>query len=238
MQYRKVGSAESLWVTHNVLQTGSTNVAMQWAQIDVTGGTVATTPVQQGFHRPDTTLHRWMGSIAADNQGNVALGYSTSNGTAPNYPSIKYVGRLVGDPVNTLPQTETQLVAGAGSQTNTCGGGACARWGDYSAMSVDPVDDCTFWYTNQYYSSQANGTAGNWQTRIGSFKFPNCTPLAVTLADFHAAEAGDAILVSWETVSEATNQGFNLYRNTTSEPVGELLAYVPSQAPGLSLIHI
>ena len=99
-------------------------------------------------------------------------------------------------------------------------------------MSVDPMDDCTFWYTNQYYSSQANGTAGNWQTRIGLFKFPNCTPLAVTLADFHAAQAGDAILVSWETVSELTNQGFNLYRNTTPDPVGELLAYVPSQAPG------
>jgi hypothetical protein len=52
---------------------------------------------------------------------------------------------------------------------------ALRRWGDYTAMSVDPIDDCTFWYTNQYYSSQANGNIGNWQTRIGAFKFPGCT---------------------------------------------------------------
>src|SRR4029453_8719418 len=74
------------------------------------------------------------------------------------------------DPLNTLGQGETTLWAGTGAQTNTCGGEPCGRWGDYSAMSVDPVDDCTFWYTNEYYA--ANG--GNWQTRIGSFKYPSC----------------------------------------------------------------
>ena len=167
VQYRKVGSAESLWVVHTV-PSGST-VSSQWAQIDVTGGVVATTPTQQQIFSPDATLNRWMGSIAADKYGNVALGYSTSNGSSPNYPSIAYAGRLATDPLNTLPQTEVQLVAGAGSQTGA------SRWGDYTAMSVDPVDDCTFWYTNEYYSSQANGTSGNWQTRIGSFRFPTCT---------------------------------------------------------------
>jgi hypothetical protein len=147
----------------------------QWAQLNVTGGVIATTPVQQQIYAPDATLYRWMGSLAVDNQGNMALGYSTSNGTAPNFPSIAYSGRLAGDPLNTLPQTEVFLVAGAGSQDNICGGAPCERWGDYTAMSVDPVDDCTFWYTNEYYSSQANGNIGNWQTRIGSFKFPSCT---------------------------------------------------------------
>ena len=132
---------------------------MQWAQINVTGGTIATTPVQQQIYTPDTTLYRWMGSLAVDSQGNMALGYSTSNGTAPNFPSIAYSGRLATDPLNTLPQTEVQMIAGAGSQNNNCGGAPCHRWGDYTAMSVDPADDCTFWYTNQYYSSQANGTA-------------------------------------------------------------------------------
>jgi hypothetical protein len=178
VQYRKVGSSESLWVVHTVQNIGST-VRPQWAEIDVTGATVDTTPVQQQIYAPDTTLHRWMGSLAVDNQGNMALGYSTSNGVAPNFPSIAYSGRLASDPLNTLPQSEVQLVAGAGSQTNTCGGDPCDRWGDYSAMSVDPVDDCTFWYTNQYYSSQENGTSGNWQTRIGSFMFPSCTPPVV-----------------------------------------------------------
>ena len=182
VQYRKVGSAESLWVVHTVQTPAGSTVSPQWAQIDVTGGTVATTPVQQQIFSPDTTLNRWMGSIAADKAGNVALGYSTSNGSSPNYPSIAYAGRLATDPLNTLSQAEVQLIAGAGSQTNNCGPSACHRWGDYTAMSVDPVDDCTFWYTNEYYSSQPNGTSGNWQTRIGSFKFPTCVSLPTVTA--------------------------------------------------------
>ena len=184
--YRRIGATESLWVTQNV-DPGPVRVstcpppaatAMRWAQINVTGGTIATTPVQQQIYVPDATLWRWMGSLAVDSQGNMALGYSTSNGTAPNYPSIAYSGRLATDPLNTLPQTEVQMVAGSGSQNNFCGGATnpCDRWGDYSAMSLDPSDGCTFWYTNEYYSSQANGDAGNWQTRIGAFKFPSCTP--------------------------------------------------------------
>ena len=174
VQYRKVGAAESLWVVHSVQSNPASTVRPQWAQLGVTGQVVATTPVQQQIYAPDTTLHRWMSSLAVDQQGNMALGYSTSNGTVPHFPSIAYSGRLVSDPANMLPQTETLLVAGLGSQTNTCGGTTCDRWGDYTAMSVDPADDCTFWYTNQYYSSQTNGTNGNWQTRIGSFRFPSC----------------------------------------------------------------
>jgi hypothetical protein len=153
---------------------------MQWAQIDVTGGVINTTPVQQQIYAPDTMLYRWMGSLAVDGQGNMTLGYSTSNGTAPNFPSIAYAGRLVGDLPNTLPQTEVQLIAGSGSQNNNCGGAPCDRWGDYSAMSLDPADSCTFWYVNEYYDSPADGNSGNWHTRIGSFKFPSCAGLAAT----------------------------------------------------------
>ncbi len=175
VQYRNVGGAESLWVVHPVQNPSGSNTALQWAQIDVTGGTIATTPVQQQIHSPDNTLYRFMGSLAVDNRGNMALGYTTSNGSSPNFPSIKYAGRLSTDPLNTLPQTEVTMIAGSGSQKNTCGSAPCHRWGDYSSMSVDPADDCTFWYVNEYYSSQINGTNGNWQTRIGSFKFPSCT---------------------------------------------------------------
>ena len=177
VQYRKVGSAESLWVVHDSQNSGATN-RPQWAQLNVTGGTISTTPVQQQIYAPDTTIHRWMGSIAADKDGNVAVGYSTSNGTSPNFPSIKYSGRLATDPLNSLPQTETQLVAGSGSQTGTCGGSPCTRWGDYASMSVDPVDGCTFWYTSEYYTSQTNGSTSPpiWSTRIGAFAFPSCVP--------------------------------------------------------------
>ena len=171
----KVGSAESWSICPAVLPQP------QWAQIDVTGGTIAAALVQQQIFAPDTSLFRWMGSIAADNAGNMAIGYSTSNGTAPNFPSIAYAGRLVTDPLNQLPQTETQLVAGGGTQLNNCGGAPCHRWGDYSSMSMDPADDCTFWYAQEYYDAQS-GTTGNWHTRIGSFKFPSCVALAPSLA--------------------------------------------------------
>jgi hypothetical protein len=186
VQYRKVAGVESLWVTHDV-GTAAGPTAMQWAQLDVTGGTVATTPVQQQIHAPDTTLSRWMGSVAADRQGNMALGYSISSSST--FPGIAYAGRLASDPLNTLPQVETVMTTGGGSQTNNCGGAPCHRWGDYSAMVVDPIDECTFYYINEFYPDQANGTSGNWNTRVGTFRFPSCSApspvrIAETLASF------------------------------------------------------
>jgi hypothetical protein len=167
-QYRRLGSQESLWLAHTV-GNGSGIASVRWYQLNVSGGTVVTSgPVQQGTFNPDSN-HRFMPSLAVDGSGNMAVGYSVSSSAM--YPAIRYAGRLVTDPLNTLGQGETTLWAGTGAQTNTCGGNPCQRWGDYSAMSVDPVDDCTFWYTNEYYA--ANG--GNWQTRIGSFKYPSCT---------------------------------------------------------------
>src|SRR6266550_158935 len=132
--------------------------APRWFELrNTTAGPV--TVAQEGTYQPDTT-HRWMGSAAMDQQGNVALGYSASS-SAIN-PQIRYAGRLATDPVNTLPQAEVTLFAGTGSQTGTNG-----RWGDYSDMTIDPVDDCTFWYTQEYYATTASFA---WRTRIGSFK--------------------------------------------------------------------
>jgi hypothetical protein len=183
--YRKIGASESLWVVHTTCGsnqdamgyclTSTTTTQPQWAQIDVSGGSVASAPVQQQIYAPDTTKYRWLGSLAVDAQGDMALGYSLANGSSPNFPSIAYAGRLVGDPANQLPQSETLLVAGGGSQTNSCGGAPCHRWGDYSAMGIDPTDDCTFWYTSEYYDTSSHGSAGVWQTEIGSFKFSSCS---------------------------------------------------------------
>jgi len=177
VQYRKVGNREALWVVHSIESPANSPVKSQWAQIDVTGGSVRTTPVQEQIYTPDTSIERWVPSLAVDHSGNMALGYNMSS--ASMFPSIGYSGRLVTDPLNQLSQGETILVTGNGSQRNNCEGGPCRRWGDYSSMSVDPVDDCTFWYANQYYDSQANGDSGNWQTRIGSFKFPSCVGITV-----------------------------------------------------------
>jgi hypothetical protein len=225
VRYRNIGGTESLWVVHNVV-TSSGLVAPQWAQIDVSSGNIASIPVQQQIYTPDTSLYRWMGSLAVDKNGNMALGYSTSNGTSPNFPSIAYSGRLASDPTGTLPQTEVQLVAGLGSQTVTSGGTAVDRWGDYSAMSVDPSDDCTFWYTNQYYSNQTNGTNGDWQTRIGSFKFPlSVTTTAITGITLTSAAGGGNVTndgcatvtdrgVCWSTSVNPTTSGTCTHNGT------------------------
>jgi hypothetical protein len=120
---------------------------------------------QQSTYQPDTTW-RWMGSIASDNRGNIALGFSASSEMI--HPQIRYAGRLATDPLNTL-SGEKHLFDGTGSQVDRDN-----RWGDYSDMTVDPVDDCTFYYTNEYYAKTGGGA--NWKTRIGYFKFAQCTP--------------------------------------------------------------
>ncbi len=190
VQYRRVGNIESLWVSHTFRSSSSGPTGVQWAQINVTGKTIAATPVQQQLYNPGDGIYRWMGSIAADKRGDAVIGYSISGGST--YPGIGYTGRLASDPLNSLPQGETRLVSGAGSETNSCGGSACHRWGDYSSISMDPADGCTFWYTSEYYTSQTAGSSGAWNTRIGSFAFPGCAP---TTSAFYSNAAQDGWLL-------------------------------------------
>jgi uncharacterized repeat protein (TIGR01451 family) len=177
-QYTNIGGTESLWVQHTV-RTGASPAptGIQWEQINVTGGTIVSPPVQQQIYGNLAAdgVHRWMGSLAVDRAGDMALGYSASSATLN--PDIRYNARLATDPINTLPQGETTMLPGLtrGTQSGTCGGVTCVRWGDYTAMSIDP-NGCTFWYTNQWYAT----TGLNWQTRIGSFSLPSCTPVAST----------------------------------------------------------
>ncbi|MEP7096952.1 MAG: hypothetical protein ABI748_04755, partial [Dokdonella sp.] len=171
-QYTSIGGVESLWDSHTVRRTTTGANVPRWYQINVSGGTVAANNVQSTNWDPDAadTNYRWMSSLAVDRAGNVALGYSLSNSTTN--PKIMYAGRLAGDTANTFSQTEQTLFAGTGSQTGNCGAGACTRWGDYSAMTLDP-DGCTFWYVNEYYTTNDL----NNRTRIGAFKYPSCTPV-------------------------------------------------------------
>ena len=114
-QYTHIGGVESLWVSHTVRPTPTAPTAIEWAQINVTGGTTNTTPVQeQMFTNGGDGLYRWMPSIAADHQGDIAVGYSASDSS--NYPSIRYAGRLAGDTLSTLGQGEATLpVSGLGN---------------------------------------------------------------------------------------------------------------------------
>ena len=160
LAYRKFSDGhEALVVNHSVM-AGSATSGIRWYEIRSPGSS----PVvyQQGTFSPDSTS-RWMGSIAMDKAGNIALGYSASSSAV--FPSLRYTIRAATDPVGTL-QSETIGFAGNGSQQKRLN-----RWGDYSAMSVDPTDDCTFYYTNEYLKS--NGTF-NWSTRIIKFKASSC----------------------------------------------------------------
>ncbi len=159
--YRRFADGHEALVTNYTVSSGGV-AGVRWIELDnVTAGPV--TVAQESTYQPDSTW-RWLGSAAMDGNGDIAVGFSASS--ASIFPQLRYAGRLVTDPANTLAQGETTLFAGTGAQT-----GSGNRWGDYSDMTVDPTDDCTFWYTNEYYGSTS---AYNWRTRIGSFKFPSC----------------------------------------------------------------
>ena len=170
-QYTNFGGTESLWVPHTVRRADVNGLAApRWYQVNVTGGTVAANLPQAATWDPDgaNVINRFMPSLALDRAGNMALGYSTSSGSA--FPSIKYAGRLAADPVNTLSLTETSLFNGTASQTGS------TRWGDYSGMTVD-TDGCTFWYTNEYANPADQTSNHRWLTRIGKFKYDQCTTI-------------------------------------------------------------
>ena len=115
-----------------------------------------------------------MGSIAMNGAGDIALGYSKSSEAV--FPSVLVTGRLYDDPLlNVMTQGESVIVTGSNSQAHGSG-----RWGDYSHMSVDPVDDCTFWYTQVYYDVDNFPGLAWWHTRIGSVKLQDCVQAAVT----------------------------------------------------------
>ena len=175
LAYRNLGGTEILLANHAVDTTvgGSSTVGIRWYEIRDPNTTPSV--YQSGTYAPDAKF-RWMGSMAMDHVGNIALGYSVSgNGI---HPGIRYTGRLVDDPLGLgNMESENSILEGTGSQAT-----GLSRWGDYSALSVDPVDDCTFWYTNEYLKT--DGTF-NWSTRVASFKFPSCSSTAT--ADFSLA---------------------------------------------------
>lgn len=179
LAYRNFGDHESLVVNHSVAV--NSNGGVRWYELQNPNGAV--TVAQQSTFAPDVNF-RWMGSIAMDKAGDMAMGYSLGGSSLS--PSIAVTGRAASDPANTM-QAETVTVTGSGSQTNP--NRALSRWGDYSAMQVDPSDDCTFWFVTEYMK-----TTGifNWNTRVASFKFPNC--VSAPLADY-SLSAGSPNLI-------------------------------------------
>jgi hypothetical protein len=166
LAYRVFDGYESL-VTNQSVEARTEQAGVRWYEIRRTGG--AYSLHQQGTYAPDDGIHRWMGSIAQDRAGNMAVGYSVVNGINV-FPGIRYAGRLSTDPLGELTVPETTIIDGTGAQTTKN-----SRWGDYTSMNIDPTDDCTFWYVNEYYTAAGAATAPNgWQTRIASFRLPGC----------------------------------------------------------------
>jgi len=191
LAYRNLGDHESLVTNQSVSAGNGPNgevSGIRWWEIRNPNS--APVIFQQGTYAPGLTdgIHRWMGSIAMDGQGNIALGYSASNGSNPAvFPSVRYTGRLAGDPLGMMTLGEGSIVSGTGSQTSSF-----FRWGDYTSMVIDPTDDQTFWYINEWVP--VTSTTG-WVVRIGSFKLAS-TVDTVTILKAQYSTSGSKLNVT------------------------------------------
>ncbi len=214
--YRNFGSHQTL-VGNFVTDIGSNIGGIRWFELRKVGAGPWTL-YQEGTYAPTTNDNRWMGGIAMDGSGNIALGYNVSSQTI--YPSIRYAGRLASDPLGTLPQGEYTLVNGSAINGSN-------RYGDYSAMSIDPIDDCTFWFTGQW------NDATQWKTRIGAFRFDACGSTDFTLS---AEPATQDVCVGTDALYAVTigsNQGFAdpVALSATGQPVGATAVFTPNNLP-------
>ena len=168
LQYRNFGDHESMVINQTVDADGANRAGVRWYELRRTGG--AWSIFQQGTYAPTDGVNRWMAAAAMDGKGNIAIGYSVSDGTSV-FPGLRYTGRLAGDPLGAMTQGEQTLVTGTAANTS-----GFFRWGDYAGLTVDPVDDCTFWFTGERDARQ---------TTIGSFRMPSCqgADVAVTKSD-------------------------------------------------------
>jgi uncharacterized repeat protein (TIGR01451 family) len=239
LQYRNFGDHETLLFNHTVNIDGNGLAGIRWHELRRSPvGSGNWTVYQQGAFSPaDSTttttdsIHRWTGSIAMDQAGNIALGYNVSNdGVAPHptvYPGLRVVGRLASDPLGAMTTPEVHLADGGVSATcqDKVGNVIGCRWGDYSAMRVDPVDGCTFWYTTEYL----NGATGQ-QNHICAVRFDTCNPadLAITKTAPASAVAGGQITYSLTVTNNGPTAAAHVTVNDTL-PVG--LAFLSSSGP-------
>jgi hypothetical protein len=208
LQYRNFGTHQALVVDHTVDVDGTDHAGVRWYELRSTG--FGWSIFQQGDHSPDAAS-RWMGSAAMDGSGNIAVGYSLSSSSI--FPSLAAAGRLVGDPDGVLSQPERVLKAGAGSQLHPL-----ARWGDYSMLAVDPVDDCTFWFTSEYLEATSDA---DWHTWVSAFKFPSCTtgPRGTIEGNVTDSATGDPIARAMVQVGESS---------TTTDNAGHYRILLPT----------
>jgi hypothetical protein len=220
LQYRNFGDHQALVGTFPTDVDGTDHAALRWFEMRKVGAGPWAMH-QEGVIGGEAGVHRSIGSIAMDQSGNMAVGYTRTGTTAPYYPSIYYKGRLSSDPPGTMPQGEYVIVDATTSKTNN------ERWGDYAGMAVDPVDDCTFWFTTEY--------GGSGSTRVSAFKFDACGCLAIPGAPAATASVpqDNRIELTWDDSATDTITEYLVLRSTTPGGPYSQIAAVPDASPGV-----
>jgi len=208
LQFRKFTDHWSM-VSNAHINMGSNVAGIRWYELRKSGSD-AWSIYQEGTYSPDNNS-RWMGSIAMDEAGNMALGFSISSSSM--YPSIRYTGRMEGDALGEMTIEESGIINGGGSQTNTWSGDP-SRWGDYSAMVADPSEASKFWYIHEYYSTTSDMS---WKTRVGSFSFANILTVLTTASPDTLCEGSGG---STQLMADATGGSGTYTYSWTSNPPG------------------
>ena len=193
--YRRFGSHESIVFNHITDISGQVgdggDAGMRWYELRRDSGDLSWYIRQQGTYAPDQE-NRFTGTLAMDAQGNICAGYSTASQLT--YPGLRVTGRRISDPLGEMPIQEYTLIPGGKSHSGD------NRWGDYSSMSVDPVDGKTFWFTGEYQPANKP-----WSTRIGTFQIRrdtfDITPETIT------APTSSALLSSNQVTVRILNGG-------------------------------
>ena len=220
LQYRNFGDYEVLVGNFVTDVDGTERGGVRWFELRRTGGISAPwTLFQEGLVSPDSDS-RFMAASAMDQSGNIAVAYNVTSDTT--FPSLRYSGRLADDPAGTMPFGETSIIEGSGSNSSN-------RYGDYSAMGVDPADDCTFWFTGMY------NTSGNWSTRIASFRFEACgCDLAPNALGAAGSNNGDnRVDLTWNDSELDTVAEYRIQRGTSPGGPYTTIATVPDSSPGI-----
>jgi len=210
LQYRNFGGHQSMVVCQTV-NAGSGRAGMRWWELRKTSADWSI--FQEGTYAPADSLYRWMGSIAMDGSGNLALGYSASSSAI--YPDIRFTGRFASDPLGIMTVAETVIHAGGGSQI-----GFTPRWGDYTQMVVDPTDPGTFWYTNEYIPFTG---WSNWKTRIAAFNFSSPCPVGYASnpspSDGETEVSINLAQITWQNGASTNNNELYFGTNPDSLPL-------------------
>jgi hypothetical protein len=194
--YRNFGTHESLLVTGSV--AANTTSGIGWWELRLPNG--SPTLEQQGVYAPNDGNWRWMPSGVMDQAGDILIGFSLSGSAV--HPGMRWVGRLAGDPAGTMGLSEVALATGAAAAVDDFGTGR-SRWGDYVSMTIDPTDDCSFWFVSEYYTTT---TFKGWDTRVASARLPECGANDFSLSPQSSASAVQGDSTS-DTIDTAVTAG-------------------------------